>query len=318
MRDIETRLKNSRVTPRRPLRPDFTVQTIAKIGEEGVKRPGRRPKWKEYLQMKLLNKPAAALTAVVLAITIGGTAYAAVGGLSGITALFGGQEDAGGGARIVKVDTQNCPHVDAFNITDHQRSAHATYYFKIKPSSRLSNQQVVAMVQGYCEADAEGVVNGLAVQKIQSEPQNQNTLVGGYVDSVITALSSQSLTIRSVVPYYAPNGSVNHVITQTFTKFDPEFVVVNQGALQPFSSLKVGDHIAVSYRATGDALTHSETLPPDQVDASAQTLVYVTKVSTHSSEYYEYQKYHGAEFEQVTPCSKTTSGYCSVEEYYQR
>jgi hypothetical protein len=306
MNDIDNRLQRSGAKPRRELGADFTTNVLASLDKKAEK----RPKWKEYIQVKF-HKPAIATAVFAVTLIVGGTAYAAVGGIS---ALFGGQKDVGGGDRVVQVDTQNCPHVNAFNITNKHRSANSSYYYKIKASSKLSNQQVVDMVRGACEADAEGVANGKISQSIWEMPENKNKLVGGYADSVITAISPTSISLRSVIPYGSNKGVENKTIDQTFGRIDPSAVVVASGKIQSINTLKVGDHVAISYRATGDALAHSETIAPDKVDAGAQTVVIVTRVSKYASQYLDYQKYHNREFEEVAPCDATDIGYCTFEE----
>jgi hypothetical protein len=85
----------------------------------------------------------------------------------------------------------------------------------------------------------------------------------------------------------------------------------------PFSDLKVGDHVAYSYRATGDALTHSETTAPNEVDYSQQTLLMVVKNTPNITAAIDYQKYSGKDFHEVTPCHKTPNGYCTFEQTQQ-
>jgi hypothetical protein len=310
MNDIDSRLRHSGSKPNRELGADFTINVLASLD----KKPGRRPKWKEYIQVKF-HKPAIVTAAFVATLVAGGSAYAAVGGVSGVRALFGGQKDLDGGARIVQVDTQHCPHIDSFNVTDPNRTAHGSYYYRIKAGSKFTNQQVVDMVQGACEVDAESVVNSKVAAPIEALPENKDKLVGGYIDSVITAITPSTLTVSSAIPYGSNQGTVVRTVTQAFGHIDPHAVVINNGVTESFDTLKVGDHITVEYRATGDALRYSETLPPDQVDASEQTVVIVTRISKSMTQYLDYQKYNSREFEQVAPCHKDPSGYCTDDQY---
>jgi len=315
MKSLEERLGISGATPSRPLSTDFTVNVMAAL-DKGAQAPKRRPQWKEYIQVKFTRKSATGLAVFLATLAVGGSAYAAVGGISGIRALFGGQKTLSDGSRIVTVHTQDCPHVDAFNIVDKERTANGTYYYKINADSKLTNAQVVHMVQGYCEADAESVVNGKAVQSIEARPENKNKLVGNYGDSVITALTPTTISLRSDESFRDVNNKiVSHTVNQAFGHIDPHAVVINRGKIESFSTLRVGDHVAVEYRATGDALSHSETIAPDQIDYSAQTVVIAIRVSQHMSEYYDYTKYNSKDFTQVVPCSKTAIGYCTVDQY---
>jgi len=316
MKHLEERLReSSSPVPRCPLGADFTARIVD--GLEGKPRiPKHRPKWKEYIQMKL-HKPAVATAAFIAALTIGGTAFAAVGGISGIRAFFDGQTPMSDGGRVIQVGTQACPRVDAFNITDKNRKDHAIYYVRINPESKLTNQQVVRMVQGACEADAQGELNGKAMSEVANRPENKDKLVGGYVDSVITALSKGSITIRSDIPYYTKNGPDIHTVTQTFPHIDPQAVVIDEGTIKSFDTLRVGDHIAISYRAAGNALSHSATMGPDKIDPNAQIIVVATRLSKVMQEYFNYTKHNSHDFEQVTPCSYTSDGYCDLREYLQ-
>lgn len=309
MNDVDSRLRRSGSKPGRELGADFTTNVLASLD----KKTGRRPKWKEYIQVKF-HKPAIVAASFAATMIVGGSAYAAVGGVSGIRALFGGQKDLGGGARIVQVDTQNCPRVDSFNIADPNRTTHGSYYYRIKAGSKLTNQQVVDMVKGACEADAEGAVNGKAVAALEMLPENKDKLVGGYADSVITAITPTTMTVRSAVPIGTSKGITVHTIVQKFEHIDPHAVVINNGVKEGMNTLKVGNHVAITYRAVGDALSHSETLAPDQIDASAQTVVIVTRISEHMRQYFDYTKYNYREFEQVAPCQTDPSGYCTANQ----
>jgi hypothetical protein len=314
MNDFETRLQGGTAKPRRSLREDFTSQTIAAIREQPHE-PKYRPKWKEYIPVKLFHKPAAIGAAFALTIAIGGSAYAAVGGISGIKALFGGETPLSNGDRIVKVDTQACPHVNAFNVTNKNRTPNGSVYYRVKASSKLTNEQVVQVVQGYCEADSESTRNGSLAQTIVNLPENKDKTVAWYGDTTVTSVSTDHITVA--FDMYGTKGHPNelqHVVT-TFNHIDPHAVVIHNGTKQTMADLKPGDHVGISYRAIGDALAHSETMPPDQLNTDETTVILVTKLSDNMKAYYSYSKYNGREFEQVAPCDKNPSGYCDAGEY---
>jgi hypothetical protein len=315
MNNLDARLRRSMAAPRRPLHANFTTQTLAKLESETTE-PKYRPKWKEFIPVKLFSKPLFAASAAVAVVALGGSAYAAVGGISGIRALFAGETQLHNGARIVKVATENCPHINAFNITNKNRTPHDPVYYRIKPGSKLTNQQVVDTVQGSCEADAEGVNNGTIARAVAEQPENKNKLVGGYADSTISALSKDSITLTFDMPYGTPENvyTLRHIV-QTFNHIDPAVTVIYNGTTIPFETLKIGDHVAISYRATGDALAHSETMPQDKLDTNQAAVVIITKLSKHMQDYFTYTKYNGKEFEQVAPCDKDPSGYCDAATY---
>jgi hypothetical protein len=319
MQDIEDLLNKNDMRPARPLHKDFTSQTLNAIASQAAK-PSWLAQWKETISMKIIHKPIIAILALTATILMGGAGvYAAANGWSSVTALFGGEKKLDQGARIVAVDVQNCFDVNAFNITTRDRPGDAPKYFKLKATSRLSNDDVVRMVKATCEADYDAKANDTpVVHDAYNLAQNQH-LVAYFGDSIITALTDSSISIRTLNTTMKANGTTDsRPLDQTFTQIDPDVIVINEGARVPFNSLKVGDHISISYRATGRALTDSETLAPDQLDTSAQTVAIIFKVSKNMVDYYNYQKYRDTDFEQVVPCDKTAIGYCTVEEYQQK
>ncbi|HSX43272.1 MAG TPA: hypothetical protein VLF59_04250 [Candidatus Saccharimonadales bacterium] len=314
MKQLEERLRRSSTPlPRRPLSADFTARIVG--GLEGKPRaPKQRPKWKEYIQMKL-HKPAIVAASVLAVFAIGGTAYAAVGGISNIRAFFSGQTATRDGGRVIQIGTNACPRVDAFNITDKHRTDSRSYYVRVKPASTLTNQQVVSIIQGVCEADAEGTLNSAAMQQVEIHIADKDTLIGGYADSVITALGNSSITLRSDVPYASKNGSVVRTVTQTYRHIDPQAQVVDAGKIESLSTLHVGDHVSITYQPIDPSSDHSETLGPDKLDADTVRIVAVTRLSQAMQDYFNYSKYQAHDFEQVVPCSYSASGYCNLEEY---
>lgn len=314
MKQLEQRLHSSASPePERPLSADFTARISGQLA--GKPWPAkRRPKWKEYLQMKL-HKPAIATAAILATVALGGTAYAAVGGINGIRAFFTSEQPTKDGGRIVQLGTHACPRVDAFNITNKNRTDYQPYYVRVKAGSKLSNQQIVHIIEGVCQADAEGTINGAAMQQIESRPENKDKLVAGYADSVVLAASKSSLTIRSEVPYYTKNSPEIHSVTQTYTHIDTNAVVIDQGKTVGFDTLTAGDHIAITYRPNDASGGMSEAVGPDKIDPDSVTIVAATRLTQAMQDYFNYSRYQAHDFEQVVPCSSTPSGYCNVEEY---
>lgn len=317
MNKLDERLRSGRPQPGRPLRAGFTDHIISQLDDDRAPWPQkRRPQWKEYIQMKF-HRPVIVTSAFVAALAVGGTAYAAVGGIGGIRAFFAGQQATRDGGRVIQVGTQACPRVDAFNITDKNRTGYQPYYVRVKPGSSLTNQQIVSIIQGVCEADAEGTVNSPAMQQVENRPENKGRLIGGYADSVITAVSADSLTIRSSMPYHTPQGPSIHTVVQTFRHIDPAAVVINQGKTEPFGILQVGDHISITYRMNDPASAADESQGPDKLDPDTVTIAAVTRLSQAMQDYFNYSTYQARDFEQVTPCSSNPSGYCNIEQYLQ-
>lgn len=290
--------------PRRHLRTDFTQQTVAYINAHPRKTQWPSPK---ELLMKVLDKPAMAIAGLVVTVALSGTAYAAVVNWPNITAMFGGEQPTQGG-RIVQVDTKNCSnHVSAFNITQpaNERDT-STRYFKVKDSSKLTNEQITQMVLGNCEQDAQSDV---LMQKLTQHPTQG--VVGGYIDNEITALSADSITLEADIPI----GMHLQHVKKTFTRIDPSVAVYYKTDTLKFGDLKIGDHVGYAYRATGEALARSETLAPSDLDTNEATIVIITKNTPNATAAINYQKHLGSDFEEVVKCSKTPTGFCNVEEY---
>jgi hypothetical protein len=314
MIDIEKLLAQSgSAKPRRPLRTGFTNQVTDYVA--GHPRPKGLARLKELLTMKLhITKPIAAGAACAFILLAGGTSFAAAGGWPRIQALFGEQTDLPGGGRIVRVDTENCTFTDALSIVSGNNQK--TYYYKVKKDSKLTNEQVVQIVRGNCETAKQITFDTSVVQTaLARNPLNKDTVVGGYIDSKITAVSGSHISLESVVPYGNPNGIELKTIRQTFTHIDPQVLVYDSPHTITMSDLKVGDRVSIKYRASGEALMHSETQPLDQVNNDEQVVVAIIKNSHDMSAAIDFQKYNGHEFEQVIPCDH--DDFCTVVEYYQ-
>jgi len=310
MKDIDTLLEKGSVKPQRSLRNDFTHAIVNYLDEHPRRR--RRDIIKDVLLMRYFTKPAVALVAIIAIVSVGGTAYAAVGGWPAIQAFFGGQKEVEN-ARIVKVDTENCTITSAFNIISKDKRQDA-YYYKVINGSKLTNEQIVQMVRGYCEVGNESETRLNILAELEKNPANHHTVVGGYIDSVVTAISATSISIESDMPI----GDKVEKIKQTYSRIDPAVIVHEGGRRIALSDIKVGDRVSIAYRASGEALEHSETIDPRDVDTDDQVVVVVSKNSADLSAAINYQKYNGKEFEQVVPCSEDPSGYCTAEQYHQR
>lgn len=311
MKNVETLLEKNSNKPTRELQRDFTQNIVNYLDEHPSKT--RVSLLKEFLTMKFYAKPIIAMFAIVTVAAAGGTAYAAVGGWPGIQAFFGGQKKVTN-ARIVTVETKNCAITSAFNATskDHQQDA---YYYKVKDNSKLTNEQVVQMVLGNCELDKSAQKTLDVTAELDKNPLNKDSVVGNYVDSVVTAISNSSITIKSDIP--VADGDQTHIqtYTQTFPNIDPDVVVYSGMQRLSLADVNVGDHVAISYRADADTLAHSESTIPGSVDGSKQVLVTIAKNSPNFSAAINFQKYNGKEFEQVVPCSTDVSGYCTAEQF---
>jgi len=304
--DLETFLKNKHLEPRRKLSQDFTENILHKL--ENPPQEDRFLHFKELFTMNLLKKPATVVVAIVACMALGGTSYAAVGGWSGIQAFFGGEKKVDN-ARIVTVNTDNCTITSAFNVGTHNKQS--TYYYRVINNSKLTNDNIVHIAKGYCESSVQSQTTFNLQSELSKNPLNQNTVVGNYVDSIVTAISGSGITIRSDWPI----GDSIKTITQTFPQIASDVIVYSGTQRLSLNDIHVGDHVSLSYRATGDALTHSETIRPDEVNTKDQVVVSISKNSPDFTAAVDYQKYNGKEFEQVVPCSTHADGFCNAEQY---
>lgn len=309
MKNIERVLTQNNVKPKRNLKADFT-ESITNYLDGHPQKP--RITMKEFFSMKFYTKPIIAVFAIITLTAAGGTAYASVGGWPGIQALFGGQKKVDN-ARIVKVDTQNCSISGSFNVTSKDKQQGA-YYYKIKDDSKLTNEQVVQMVRGYCELDRTSQASLDIIAELNKNPLNKDRMVGNYINSKVTAISGSSISIESDVPV----GDGVKRFNQTFPHIDPQVIVYEGAKRLTLADIKVGDHVSVSYRASGNALAQSETTIPASINGDDQVIVTIAKNSHDFSASIDYQKYNGKEFEQVIPCPEDSSGYCTAEQYHTR
>jgi hypothetical protein len=300
--NVDTKLRSGNAKPRRELSATFTQTITNHI--QAHPRPRRRMSLKE-LFMKILDKPAIALAGIVATIAISGTAYAAVVNWPNISAMFGGEQQTEHG-RIVKVDVQNCRTDNAFTIMKPADQRGEPRYFMVKKESTLTNDQVTQMVFGNCEQGAQSEV-------LLNTTTPMENVVGGYIDNTVTAISAQSITLESQVPI----GESIQRVKKTFNRIDPAVQVYYKSEAMKFSDLKVGDRVGFSYRATGKALSHSETLNPLDLNTDEATIVLIIKNTPAASAAIDYQKHYGKEFEEVVPCEFNLTGYCDVSEYHQ-
>lgn len=310
MKDVETLLKQSgSAKPRRGLSADFT----SKITNYLVAHPrkSRFARFTEVHIMKWFTKPAIALSALVFAIVAGGASYAAVGGWPSVVALFGGQQTLPGGDRIVKVDTKNCTYINAFTVTG--TDIKNQLFYRIKSGSKLTNDQVVELALGNCFAEEQAKFDVSVIQSVlDANPLNKDRVVGGYADAVVTAITDSSISLE----FEMPVGYTLEKANQTFTHIAPDVLVYQSPNKLTWSDIKVGDHVAYSYRASGEALTKSETTAPTRINPDEQVIVMINKNTPEYSTALKYQKYNGGEFEQVIPCTGGDNGYCNYEQYF--
>lgn len=313
MNEIDDLLKKSAgATPRRPLRSGFTNNVINHI----VQNPKQSwfAQFTENFMEKVLTKPAMLVTAIVFTVLAAGSTYAAVSWPS-INAFFNGETPTSDG-RIVEVKTDNCIFQNAFVMTQTDKSKD-TYFYKVKSDSKLTNEDVVKIVKGNCQAEAQIEFDSkVMMEALEKNPLNKGTVVGGAY-STVTAVSEKSITFRTEMPTVINDKEEIKIIEQTYNNIDPEVFVFESPNKIGMAGLKVGDEVAFRYRASGKALTHSETTPIWEVNPDEQVIVAIVKLPAAQAEANDFAKYNGRDFEQVVPCEHTANGFCTVAEYYQ-
>jgi hypothetical protein len=149
---------------------------------------------------------------------------------------------------------------------------------------------------------------------LSANPANKDRVVGGYIDSTVKRVSSSSITLESTIP---DSTKTTQTFTQTFSHIAPDVLVYDGSHKITMNDLRAGDHVSIKYRASGDALIHSETIAPEQVNPDEQVVVVIEKNSPDTTAAVDYQKYNGSEFEQVVPCKTQAEGYCTYAETQQ-
>ena len=276
-------------TPTRPLRADFTSYTMqhAQVAKKRAElwqhntSPNYTLSKKETLYMKLIHKPFIATLGVALAIGIGGTAYAATGGLSSITALFAGSKPINATTRVVTVDVKNCLDVNALNITAQGNRSNTSRYYQVKADAHLTNQQVVDLIQSVCRSSYSPASEQAALKAIKNQPQNKDTLFGN-AEGTVVAVTNSSIDIQvSGDTTRSHQAFVEHI-----TNLDPQLAIFDGNGVQTtLANVHVGDTVYSLYRATDGTIADTDSSASDQVDWKKQTLVVLFKQSPDAAAY---------------------------------
>ena len=151
------------------------------------------------------------------------------------------------------------------------------------------------------------------METLDKNPLNKNAIVGGYIDSEVTAITDKSISLKSIIPYKTELKTIE----QTFSNIDSDVFVYQSPNKLSLKDIKVGDHVSIKYRASGDALAHSETIAPDKVNTDEQVVVAIFKNTADITAAVDYAKYNGSDFEQVAPCDQE-GGYCTYAQLLNR
>jgi hypothetical protein len=318
MKHFDDMMRQHAPRPRRELRANFTKDTLSKLAQPPHKRSFGLTMENITMHFKTftrLHRPAAIALAVIGTIVISGTATAATLGWPNVLAIFGSEQKLSDGSRIVQVDTKNCHFATAMNMIQQRNSPDSTYYYKVNADSKLTNEELTRIVQGYCDMEAQSFQNMAA---LKSEGHHFASVVGGAIDNVITAITPDSLTVKFDMPIAKDNKVTVETHSMTFTHIDPNAAIFDRGNRISFSDLRVGDHIALSYQAGGDAWLRAETPRFWESSPDEMSVVLIFKNTADMSAALKYQQYQNTDFEEVAKCDKNPSGYCTVEQLNQK
>ncbi len=308
--DIELLLSSQAAPkPKRNLRPDFTQRLVLDLRENP--KPKRRPWWQQYLPF---HTPATAFASIAVVVILSGTAYATTDGFTKLPSFLNirhaKEQTLANGDRLLSIDTQDCK-IEQWDETEKKLVASdRTYLYRLKAGSTMTADQVAQMLQGKCEFEAQtssGIRQSALAAYTATHPADKNSLVGGYANEIITAITSHSLSTHGEVQY---NGSLKKY-DLTFRTISPDVIVTEGSQSIGWGDLRVGDSIAYVYRATDGALDGAETTPTWELPTNEATIVYVEKNSPNVRAYFDYTTYYGIAFEEVVPCQDGLNGYCA-------
>lgn len=314
--DVEALLRAAAPEPSRPVSPKFTSRVIRRLALSESSVASTIPmKLHAFFKMKLA--PLTVGLAACLCVVTAGTVYAALNGWPNIAALFSGETHEGDGARVVKVGTTNCTSLYvplAFQYTYRQQGGEANYYFRIKKESRLTNEEVVRMVRGNCELGQQVAFDQTVVlpelSKIASNKDVQ--IFGLFVSSTVETITKNTITVKTDIP---TNNTAVKQVRFSFNAIDPDVLVYNIDHKVSLQDIHVGDNVAIKYRALPSR--SPQELTPYNVSTDDKTVIAITKNPPNIVAALDYQKYKDDLIE-VTPCTTTASGYCTVEEFYHQ
>lgn len=315
--DIESLLQStSAPKPGRGLRTGFTADILRQLAE---------PKPKETLwhRVKLLFTGRLAPVTVglmtVFVLVSAGTTHALLKGWPTGFSFFSGESTETDGSRIVEVKTKDClPSTTllAFSHLPYNTDQESTYYFRVGKEAKFSNQEVVRMVQGYCELGRQTDFDQKTIIPALSQQQtNKDADIFGFYSGVIDHISDGRLTYTAQIPIYNQKDFALKTRQYTFA-VDPAALVYFLDNPIRLQDLKPGDNISVKYRVPKQS-TMSQEVSPDQLHTDGKVVIAIVKNPDNIIAALEFIKYR-SHFSEVTPCNKTPSGYCTPEEYSQQ
>jgi hypothetical protein len=272
--------------PTRQLDADFTANTLAKI----------KPRNKNRFIFAIFRKSPALATIATIVLLSGGV-YAAFHWPE-ITATFDGETNLPNGNRVIGVDTTNCNY---FQVHNKPVPSKGTVYYEIKRESSLTQEQIVEIVKGTCEADrANSAVNNIVPSKVLG-------MTGGVQD--IKAISKDSITVQLNKYYQDQKFTFNDQIS--YRKFAPNLLVYDGYQPIKYSDLKPGDNVILV--AKDEHALASESDPTDGNrwdDPGLITILAIVKVPSPTASASAFYSHLGNDFVRTEPCNTDPSGFC--------
>lgn len=280
---LQQTVKNTH--PNRALADNFTARVVSELRTHPTPR-------KESLFMKFWKKPlVAVLAGVVLVAAVGGTTYAATDGFTkpfSLNNIFGYKETETEQGRIVQVKTDNCSSVA---LTSAASTSDRTLYFRIAKDAKISTDDALKYVQGYCESLRQPVLPEVYTRLEKRDPARNTPSTLLATNGTVTRADAGTITI-----------SGGGAPAETYRKFASDAILESSsGATIKPSDIKVGRNVLLFARP-------SSSEAPD-------TVVYVRQASDEETLYLKFSEEssdYRRDVTRVEPCTSDPSGYCAV------
>lgn len=323
MKNVKDLLVNSRgPRPSRPLNPDFTGRVTRAIAQ-----PQKQLQWwTRYLQIfsfKLVSKPLLALLVLASMAVTGGSVYAVVSNWPQPLAKLRNETVLASGNRIVAVDINNCASDDQPSDGRIKVDGPSTTYYEIKKDSKLTNEQVVEMVQAICEETiVEHALNAIVRQRYGDLGKPGIATKSGVI---VKAVTDRTITFgydpawfADAEPAWVPSkGEFFHFEAPedvTFSRLSPDLRVLDSSKVITLTDLRPGDSVKVLYRDeySPGGEGGSDWYPWSNPDKIVIEAVARTKPGAPAMHFYRLLT---SDFVRVEPCKESPTGFCRAYKF---
>ena len=241
--------------------------------------------------MKFWKKPlVAVLAGVVLVAAVGGTTYAATDGFTkpfSLNNIFGYKETETEQGRIVQVKTDNCSSVA---LTSAASTSDRTLYFRIAKDAKISTDDALKYVQGYCESLRQPVLPEVYTRLEKRDPARNTPSTLLATNGTVTRADAGTITI-----------SGGGAPAETYRKFASDAILESSSGYDQAKRHQGGRNVLLFARP-------SSSEAPD-------TVVYVRQASDEETLYLKFSEEssdYRRDVTRVEPCTSDPSGYCAV------